>query len=485
MRSADSVPAAGRSTGTNPAARASTERNPSGAFVRREGAIRPGPRLGQEHDLVVGEIESPQADSRVRDRLAGAVHDLSGRGRAGRERDVGEIGRIGGVVGTRQERVRMRRRANRDRDGRARFRERDAKSPVRRGLRLPELLRLDAFRRVGEHVLFRPIRGPCHARARDRVAAAVEQAAGDRAGTGTGRRCGDHGGCEEDSGSGTHFGILGEKTAAAASKLRGTGAGAAGGSPDALRSGPMREALPLSGKVALVTGAAIRVGEAIARALARSGADVAVHYRSSAAPAERVADEIRALGRRAVPVPGDLADPSECRRVVRGCLDGLGAVDLLIHSAANFHRVSFAETDEAIWDSAMDLNARAAFLLARECAPMLRKRKGRIVLMSDRMASRPQSNYLAHSVSKAAVEGLVRALAVELAPEVSVNGIAPGAVLVPEGTPAETAARWAARVPLRRLGDPEDVARTVVFLCAGPAYVTGQIIALDGGQSLT
>jgi pteridine reductase len=242
--------------------------------------------------------------------------------------------------------------------------------------------------------------------------------------------------------------------------------------------------LPLSGKVALVTGAGVRVGQAIAVALARAGSDVAVHYRSSSGPAEELAERIRGGGRRAVTVAGDLALPPDCRRVVRACLDGLGAIDLLIHSAANFHRRSFEETDETLWDSSMDVNARAALLLAREAAPMLRKRRGRIVLVSDRMATHPPRHYLAHAVSKAAVEGLVRALAVELAPEVTVNGIAPGAVLVPEGTPPEVADGWARQVPLQRLGDPEDVANAVLFLCAGPSYLTGQILAVDGGQGL-
>ena len=242
--------------------------------------------------------------------------------------------------------------------------------------------------------------------------------------------------------------------------------------------------LALAGKTALVTGAGVRVGQSVAWALARAGADVAVHYRASAGPAEELADRIRAEGRRAVTVDGDLALPHDCRRVVRGCLDGLGAIDLLIHSAANFHRRSLAETDELLWDSALNVNARAGFLLAREAAPMLRERRGRVVLLSDRMATHPAPNYLAHSVSKAAVEGLVRALAVELAPEVSVNGIAPGAVLVPEGTTPEVAARWARKVPLGRLGDPDDVASAVLFFCAGPAYVTGQILAVDGGQGL-
>ena len=182
---------------------------------------------------------------------------------------------------------------------------------------------------------------------------------------------------------------------------------------------------------------------------------------------------------------GDLAVAQDCRRIVREALERFGGLDLLVHSAANFHRASLEETDEALWDSSLNVNARAAFLLAREAAPSLRSRRGRIVLLSDRMARHPPRGYLAHAVSKAAVEGLVRALAVELAPEVSVNGVAPGAVLVPEGTTPEQAQRWARKTVLQRLGEPEDVARTVLFLCSGPSYVTGQVIAVDGGQGLS
>lgn len=247
---------------------------------------------------------------------------------------------------------------------------------------------------------------------------------------------------------------------------------------------PMAE-LPLAEKVALVTGAGVRVGRAIALALAESGADVALHYRSSASEAEELAALIRSEGRRAAAVQGDLALPEDCRRVVRETLDHLGGLNLLVHSAANFHRASLEQTDEDLWDSAMDVNARAGFLLAREAAPALRARRGRVVLVSDFLALHPVKSFLAHSVSKAAVEGLVRALAVELAPEVTVNGVAPGTVLVPQGTSAEDAARWARRVPLKRNGEPEDVARAVVFLCAGPSFLTGQVIRVDGGKSLT
>ncbi len=244
-------------------------------------------------------------------------------------------------------------------------------------------------------------------------------------------------------------------------------------------------ATSLAGKAALVTGGAVRVGRAISLALGGAGADVAVHYRSSAREAEEVSALIRSAGRRSFPVSGDLALPEDCRRVVRQALRELGGLDFLIHSAASFYRAALHETDERIWDSSMNVNARAGFLLAREAAETLRERRGRVILLSDFLALHPVRNYAAHSVSKAAVEGLVRALAVELAPEVSVNGIAPGTVLPPEGTPPEEAERWARKVPLKRNGEPEDIARTVLFLCAGPAFLTGQIIRVDGGKALT
>ena len=241
----------------------------------------------------------------------------------------------------------------------------------------------------------------------------------------------------------------------------------------------------LAGKVALVTGAGVRVGRAIALALADAGADVAVHYNSSAGPAEETASRIRAGGRRAEPLPADLADADAPAALVRRTIDSFGGLDLLVHSAANFQRLPLEETDAAVWDRSMNLNARAGMLLARAAAPSLRERRGRVVIVSDFIALQPIRGYVAHSVSKAAAEGLVRALAVELAPEVSVNGVAPGTVLVPEGTSAEQVERWAREALLKRNGDPADVAAAVVFLCSGPSFVTGQILRVDGGKSLT
>ena len=241
----------------------------------------------------------------------------------------------------------------------------------------------------------------------------------------------------------------------------------------------------LKGKVALVTGAAVRVGKAIALRLAEAGADVAVLFASSSREAEGTCEQIRGLGRRAVPIQASLEEPEACRRAVRSASEALGGVDLLVHSASNFHRATLAETDETVWDRAMNVNARAALLMAREAAPGLAARAGRIVLVSDFLGRDPARGYLAHSVSKAAVEGLVRALAVELAPDVLVNGVAPGNVLVPEGTSPEEAARWASTVPLKRIGTPRDAADAVLFLCSGPSFMTGHILRVDGGKDLT
>jgi pteridine reductase len=240
----------------------------------------------------------------------------------------------------------------------------------------------------------------------------------------------------------------------------------------------------LAGRVALVTGGAMRVGRAIARTLAQAGCAVAIQYRTSAGEAAAARDELRAVSGGSVALAGDLAVPENCRRIVRQTIESLGRLDFLIHSAANFFRVPFEETGEEVWDAAMNVNARAGFLLAREAAPLLRSARGRVVLISDLLALHPPRGYLAHAVSKSALEGLVRALAVELAPEVSVNGIAPGAVLFPEGTSSEEMERARRRTLLDRTGSAQDVADIVLFLCSGPGFMTGQLLRLDGGESV-
>jgi NAD(P)-dependent dehydrogenase (short-subunit alcohol dehydrogenase family) len=242
-----------------------------------------------------------------------------------------------------------------------------------------------------------------------------------------------------------------------------------------------------SATVALVTGAGVRVGRAIALALADAGSDVAVHYRGSTAEAREVVRRIRALGRRSEAFRADLADPAACRALPARAEEALGGIDFLVHSAANFHRAPFESTDVAVWQSALDVNARAAFLLAQAAAPSLRARRGRIVLISDLLAVRPVRRYLAHSVSKAAVEGLVRALAVELAPRgVRVVSVAPTFVATDLTAPfladPEFRDDVMRRIPLGRLATVDQVAAAVVYAASpAAASTTGCSLRVDGG----
>lgn len=243
-------------------------------------------------------------------------------------------------------------------------------------------------------------------------------------------------------------------------------------------------ARPGTRKVALVTGSAVRVGRAIALELATAGYDLVLHYRSSSASAEQLAREVRALGARAAEMKANLAKSSEAPRLVDRALRSMGRLDVLVGSAANFLRVPFSRTTALVWDEAMNVNARANFLLARAAEAELRKRKGRIVLLSDLAAHRVWKDYSAHAISKAALEMVVRVLARQMAPEVSVNGIAPGTILPPESMAKAETEKLVAQIPLQRLGTPEEVAQTVRFLCEGPAFLTGQVVVLDGGRSL-
>ncbi|KYG08721.1 dehydrogenase [Sorangium cellulosum] len=242
--------------------------------------------------------------------------------------------------------------------------------------------------------------------------------------------------------------------------------------------------VPLTGRVALVTGGGTRLGAATARALAAAGADLAVHYATSGAGADAVVDEARSLGRRAVALQADLHDRAAVAALARAALDwSSGRLDLLVHNAANFDRVPPAELSADAWDRALALNATAPYLLTLELASALRESRGSVVAIVCVSAERPWKNYIPYSVSKAALAHLVRGLAVGLSPEVRVNGIAPGTVLPPSSYEEATLARLRERIPLRRLGEAEDIARAVVFLAEND-FITGQIVAIDGGASV-
>lgn len=238
----------------------------------------------------------------------------------------------------------------------------------------------------------------------------------------------------------------------------------------------------LAGRVALVTGGAVRVGRALSVACAEAGLDVAVHYRSSAGPAREAVEECRACGVRAEAVGGDLATAAGCHGVVAAAADALGRVDVLVSSAANFLAVPFEETTEEHLDAAFAVNLKAPFVLAQTVAPGMRARGfGRIVNIGDVAGLEPWPRFTAHCVAKAGLVMLTKALAQELAPEITVNAIAPGPVLMPEGSSEAAIERSRRKTVLGRIGSPDDVAGALAYLL-GADYVTGHTLVVDGGR---
>lgn len=241
--------------------------------------------------------------------------------------------------------------------------------------------------------------------------------------------------------------------------------------------------MQLTGRTALVTGGAIRVGRAIALALAGRGADVGITYRSSAAEAEHTLAEIRALGVRAHGVRCDQRSPAEVAAAVREVEAALGAVDVLVNNAAVFRPTPFAEATLEDWDEHLETNLRGPWLFAQAVAPGMRARgEGVILNLLDIAVERPYPAYLPYVASKAGLEALTRGLARALAPQVRVNGIAPGTVAWPDDYPEEQKEATLTRTPLGRIGSPEDIAATALFLIEGSDFVTGVVVPVDGGR---
>ncbi len=238
----------------------------------------------------------------------------------------------------------------------------------------------------------------------------------------------------------------------------------------------------LSGTAALVTGAGTRIGQAIAVGLARAGCDVAVHYHGSADGAEATARDVRAAGRRAELLTADLADPGAARGLADRAAHALGRLDVVVNSAAIMvHQPVETITPES-WDATLDLNLRAVFFVAQGAIPHLRRAKGKIVNLADVAGFEPWPAYLPHCVSKAGVVMLTKALARALAPDVAVNAVAPGPVLLPEAWDRATRDHIRATTPLGRLGEPADVVAAVRFLLEGSDFVTGTVLVVDGGR---
>src|SRR6267154_4373284 len=239
----------------------------------------------------------------------------------------------------------------------------------------------------------------------------------------------------------------------------------------------------LRGRVALVTGAAKRLGRAVALRLAEEGADIVIHYRSSAAEANSAIAEIEKMGRRGVAIAADLTSVAEIKRLFDEAAKQFGRLDILVNCAANFLPSSIISTTEEVWDASLDSNLKAPFFCAQAAAPLLRRTRGTIINFADTGGLLGWPGYIAHSVSKAGVVMLTKVLAKALAPEVRVNSIAPGTITMP-GDPPEWETDFVKLAPLRRTGAPSDIADAVVFLVQSQ-FMTGQVLVVDGGRTVS
>lgn len=246
-----------------------------------------------------------------------------------------------------------------------------------------------------------------------------------------------------------------------------------------------RPASSLSGKTGLITGAAHRIGAQILRRLHGEGMNLTLHYRRSRAPAEALRDELEAKRPGSIQLlQADLHRTENIPALIRQVEERFGRLDLLVNNASSFYPTPLATASEAQWDELMGSNLKAPFFLAQAAASLLRASRGCIVNLVDIHAERPLKDHPIYSAAKAGNAMLVKALARELGPEVRVNGVAPGAILWPEqGLDDDTKREILDRTTLKRPGTPDDIARTVLFLVRDADYISGQIIAVDGGRS--
>lgn len=244
---------------------------------------------------------------------------------------------------------------------------------------------------------------------------------------------------------------------------------------------------PAEGRVVLITGAAQRLGAATARLLQARGWRVLLHYRDSAGAADALAATLNAARTDSCrTIAADLARDDDIARLASAATGAWGRVDALVNNASSFYPTPLGKATPAQWDDLFASNARAPFFLAQALLPALRAQRGAIVNLLDIHASRPLAGHTLYCMAKAAHLMLTQSLAKEMAPEVRVNGVAPGAILWPSSGEPDSAAqaRILAGIPLQRLGTPEDIAHTIAFLLEEAPYITGQVLAVDGGRSL-
>ena len=242
----------------------------------------------------------------------------------------------------------------------------------------------------------------------------------------------------------------------------------------------------LHGKTVLITGGARRVGAVVARRLHKAGANLAIHYRSSAREALALCAELNAeRADSAVSLQADLLDAATLPRLVDATLAAFGGLDVLINNASSFYPTPLGEITPAQWDDLVGTNMRAPLFLSQAAAEPLRQRKGLIINIVDIHGLRPLKRFPVYSAAKAGLIMLTHSLARELAPVVRVNAIAPGPVLLPEeGLTPEVEAKIVDSTLLKRRGTPEDIASAALYFAADAPYVTGQVLAVDGGRSI-
>ena len=239
----------------------------------------------------------------------------------------------------------------------------------------------------------------------------------------------------------------------------------------------------LHGKRALVTGAGSRLGQAIAVELGSAGMHVGVHYHTNLEGARETARQIEVASGHARIFAADLSSRQQARQLVDSTTEALGGLDLLVLSAGTFENVSYDAIDDDTWDRTLDLNLAAPFAVAHRATGALKQSRGNIVFVTCSSVIRPFRGYLPYVVAKAGVYQLMRALAMQLAPEVRVNAVAPGMVLPPEDMGPQQIERVAEQSLLRSVGNPDDVVRAVIYLASSP-FVTGEQLVVDGGRSL-
>lgn len=242
----------------------------------------------------------------------------------------------------------------------------------------------------------------------------------------------------------------------------------------------------LTDKVALITGGAQRVGAMTARLLHAAGVNLVLHYRSSRQQALDLQSELNALRKNSVIlVQADLLETIKLKAIIKSCIEQWGRLDILINNASSFYPTPIGKVSERDWDDLIGSNMKAPFFLSQAAAPYLEQQKGCIISIVDIHAERPMEGHSVYNMAKAGLAMLVKTLAFELGPKVRVNGVAPGAIMWPDNDMDElTKQRIVSRTYLKRKGSAQDIARTVLFLAAHADYISGQVIAVDGGRSL-